>query len=876
MRKRLQGRARQEGVYPVIMTGPDSFILHGQEYTGKPSIAGRLGEDDRAFVAFRGIGRRLPVIFAKATQGSDQRNSPFAPVSLTDWLYAAGGPGLSRGAVSPFPDFTAMGVEMWTGSSRPDAYPLGVLLLDTGATILTAQMLRNEGDTAWEKLRLYVVGSDPETLDVDLSASPDLVYGYSGMWSNPAGDLVFCWLEPTLQLYRRRFDLFEGITLSDVSQASLAGVNISPGGLIGLGRHVRQYPSTSGGPGWYSGPITTTYGSTIPTNGGMLEGWVADVSGTTLARAFSVDPAEILELTNPVVLTWNSGQMAARGEALVGVAAGREILHAPSATPWQLLLISGGGSGPVSDVAVISTSAAVYSTTQKACIYALDDSGATLWSDSLSVTAAVAVGDSGLLNPLTTFLMDNLPATSSLGTGGTTYTIDAGGLIADSSLAASSCIYENFPYAGMSPTDFDGPQYSQFTGGGIHFLPLSTGNTIQSVEVGDQFSTIEVFLRWPMDQLASSLPMPESNAKVLETADYVFTARLEIKDAGLLVSGGSCDGMGDGLQARDYPFTAYELGEVIPGDPEHDPPIPTVSHATIYHVPQRVELYNRFIRKTTKGTNDTGLDCDLTQALTAAWYRLDSQLKPPFGTGDGVIGGDSVGDIEMPDNIWGMACAGRVLWALTDWHTLGAKFLPETKLTLIEHSDMSVIRHLTIRTSGTLSEDIFETDTSSDSFLCDGIQEDFDLGEAATEITEVRINGTPTASWTWSEDHPTTLHMTDTPEDGDELEVDYVFNVSLLYRSGDYRYEIDGAATVLDAGAYAGAEWAIVALSQRDRTTGSPVLKVITVQGVADLSTAPTVTTYDAELEAAFSVAIGSGHLYKIVYESGAWKIQQI
>ncbi len=81
---------------------------------------------------------------------------------------------------------------------------------------------------------------------------------------------------------------------------------------------------------------------------------------------------------------------------------------------------------------------------------------------------------------------------------------------------------------------------------------------------------------------------------------------------------------------------------------------------------------------------------------------------------------------------------------------------------------------------------------------------------------------------------------------------------------------------MLDAGAYAGAEWAIVALSQRDRTTGSPVLKVITVQGVADLSTAPTVTTYDAELEAAFSVAIGSGHLYKIVYESGAWKIQQI
>ena len=103
MRKRLRGRARQEGVYPVIMTGPDSFILHGQEYTGKPSIAGRLGEDDRAFVAFRGIGRRLPVIFAKATQGSDQRNSPFASILYGLWDCPEGGPWIAWGASAAQP-----------------------------------------------------------------------------------------------------------------------------------------------------------------------------------------------------------------------------------------------------------------------------------------------------------------------------------------------------------------------------------------------------------------------------------------------------------------------------------------------------------------------------------------------------------------------------------------------------------------------------------------------------------------------------------------------------------------------------------------------------------------------------------------------------
>lgn len=95
LRKRITARSKQDEIYPVTMTGPDSFMLDGQEYTGKPSVAGkRFSADERAFVGFAAIGRRQAVILTGATRQSNQKNTPFGiVVNVTDWLQSNQGVG---------------------------------------------------------------------------------------------------------------------------------------------------------------------------------------------------------------------------------------------------------------------------------------------------------------------------------------------------------------------------------------------------------------------------------------------------------------------------------------------------------------------------------------------------------------------------------------------------------------------------------------------------------------------------------------------------------------------------------------------------------------------------------------------------------------
>lgn len=91
-----------EKLFPVNMTGPDSFELDGQEYQGKPQSAGReFAPGEKAHVAFTAntnpfggpVGRRMPVIFAGATRRSwmVEGPSPFI-VDVAAWLQSNAGP----------------------------------------------------------------------------------------------------------------------------------------------------------------------------------------------------------------------------------------------------------------------------------------------------------------------------------------------------------------------------------------------------------------------------------------------------------------------------------------------------------------------------------------------------------------------------------------------------------------------------------------------------------------------------------------------------------------------------------------------------------------------------------------------------------------
>ena len=92
------GRDRQEPVYPVTMTGPDSFTLDGQTYTGKPQVAGRaFAEGERAYVGFARTSRRQPIILAAETRRVYHRNAPWSGLQLALWPDCTGSPYCNRG-----------------------------------------------------------------------------------------------------------------------------------------------------------------------------------------------------------------------------------------------------------------------------------------------------------------------------------------------------------------------------------------------------------------------------------------------------------------------------------------------------------------------------------------------------------------------------------------------------------------------------------------------------------------------------------------------------------------------------------------------------------------------------------------------------------
>lgn len=92
-----------EKIFPVTMTGPDSFMLDGEEYQGKPHCAGReFAPGEKSHIVFTAnqnpfggpVGRRMPVIFAGASRRSWMVEGPSAiTVDVAAWVQSNAGPG---------------------------------------------------------------------------------------------------------------------------------------------------------------------------------------------------------------------------------------------------------------------------------------------------------------------------------------------------------------------------------------------------------------------------------------------------------------------------------------------------------------------------------------------------------------------------------------------------------------------------------------------------------------------------------------------------------------------------------------------------------------------------------------------------------------
>lgn len=104
-------RHEPDQIFPVKMTGPASFILDGQQFQGKPSVAGRrFAAGERAWVLFTAAApgqsaaeaRRLPVILAGATRRTRLVEGPVLG-GISDWIQSLVNPSLTLSLSTPCP-----------------------------------------------------------------------------------------------------------------------------------------------------------------------------------------------------------------------------------------------------------------------------------------------------------------------------------------------------------------------------------------------------------------------------------------------------------------------------------------------------------------------------------------------------------------------------------------------------------------------------------------------------------------------------------------------------------------------------------------------------------------------------------------------------
>lgn len=870
---------RNERAFWADSIGGSSFDLDAERYTDQATVArGIVSTGDKVLVCptVDGRGRRQMLILdSKGSSG--RRRLTYTPFlsTLSDWLYALGGAGLGRSALSPLPNPAATPSTVWTGTGVFNAFPMGVLSLAAGAKILTAQLLRNTGDTAWEKLRLHVIGTGAETLDVDLLTSPAIAFGYSRMWSDAPGTLVLISLAPTLEIYRRRFGLFEALTLADNSKDTFEFMNVVSGSVV-TGAYQRNLPSITGTT-MISDP-TITYGTDdYPTNGGYVEGWLCDVSGTSIARAWQVAPNEVLALTHPILLSW-VGQMAGCNGSVLGFASGREALN-PLDSTFNLGL-SAAFLNPASDAVEVALTSTVFSRTLKASIFAVDpDSGAVTGQYDLDMTAAAPHVDEGLLQPMEDCLEGTMPADSGSGSPNYLYTWGGRHTQQDTSSAFSDPIgvgdnrYINYPTRDDASPSFLAPDFEVFCGDriGIQFLPMGAKNSSMPAEVGTNFRTTDAFTGWPGNSGDSS----------------VSQGAISCKDSSAYFA-----------WLKPYPILF----------PEHEGPVfnsngnlllETINAigppgyfygATKKFLPTVAFCQERFLTKVavSGGGISHAWTSDLTQLVTAAWWRASVDIAPPFGwTGHEFVGGDSTDPIPLGDQIYQISAAGRVVFATLDLHALGAKFLPETRLAILDDSDGSLLHTIAINLDDSLlTADIREPDgddiitEETENWTIDpDTSDDHALLHDLTELISITINGDPAVEgvdYTYASPN---RFLINTGPLGADVSVTYTWTEpgaigAVRFYEGERRYGTDSVE--LRTGSSGGLEWAICFVSQTDRTDDSGVQRTVVIETGTLLSDTPTVTQYTYFPQAPASVALANGHLLTIDYSGGSWKINQV
>ena len=538
-----------------------------------------------------GIGSSFTEVYVAPT--------PEVPTIYAFWVQAYGNPGLTRSRISPAWESTEVEELLLELPGAFAAVPLGVIF--GGGVLLTAQAERNEADTAYDALVLYV---GDVTYTAAISTSPSFFVGYGDMWCNEDGDFVLVRLGPHLQqLYRLREGAFEELTLSSLGSRTLSGANMDLTGKFLLADVLRTYGSGGitldfGGTPWPSPPVETVPTGTLVR---QIQCWDTNTSLTTVAQSWAADPTipTRFGLGNAYVLTGASAMLAIYSTSALGAYAFRK-RPLPSEDGdyglgvlwgWDETLPGGNWSGEKpTENNDCSRSLKAYLTSF------LLASGAEVWKREIAVDLATlpVIEDAGILSPMTNFLQDLVVSPDVFG-----------GVINE----GEETNYTNGEgQLQPSTANFDLP-YRRFVDRPQIVLFPSSRNDTTPVDVGDSISNLNVFYDW----------MPEAangGEVVINAAGFAYWAYAHPVEFLSAV----------GAMHRDEAVVG-----VFQWPGLGNQPVSTTNEDlsyTTYHNPDFFPMIGRYVEKvSTSGA--LVWRADLTQRINGmAWYSTKSALVP--------------------------------------------------------------------------------------------------------------------------------------------------------------------------------------------------------------------------------------------------------
>lgn len=802
--------------------------------------------------------------------------NPSALVLSGSWLQYRGLHGLARMNEGTMPDFTALSSTLWTPpEGQIIGVPLGILV--TEESVWVAYGVRNEANTAWVSVDLaQITAVNTATYyTASYSSTAGSLGGFDGMWMSENADLLFAWIFGTLTLFRKRFLLWEAVTIATPTRGALAAFNISDDGVLCQGIFTRTKPEATLSEGTLAG--TYSFTSQEEVNGGDVEGWNLNIAGTSIPQAWAKNPITDLWGSDYVLTTTNvGGKLPEVGDGFVVATTARPKMSNSNTLYEKALAVNESslpGAPPYDADGAAQWSTVVYG--KLTCL--AKTTGEVLWSYLVTAEAGSPVADSGLYDPMEAFCA--LFNFGEFVEGSDTISPIYGGILnADEILHSLDTGGDGIGTSswGTYPVplgDFTGPKYGYFRAASVVFLPAATRNTTQPTQLAEGvFRNSDAFICWPQNLEQQDGTLIETSPEVVSDGTNVYCAYLKPKNT--FIGGNPGLGMGP-----FYPGLSYGWSGVFSG---------RLATYTAILYDEEDEAYGReFTIKLARSVNhlctrhvakvrDGALlwEADISQMKTMSFRWIDNEAVDPVTTDGTIYGGDSLQTHPLGDNVWRIVPYKRFVFVLVDNHVLGPNFQPTVELLILSNETGQLLHTVSLlHSQATLSAPIYEQLETTDYFVYEGSR-DFILSEVASSVAHVKVNDVEVGYTITSNDPTTTIRLDNEYELDDSVEIRYFYNGNITVLEGDYVYDISTNLEIRATG-QDNAEVCTVFTQQTNRETLSTLDRMVQVEMKVEPTESPDLVTANVSAGGIAPISVSGGNAYFVGFDTG-WNVQII